>query len=308
MVVGNFSGIYNATGTGGDMAKGHVLLNLLVIYEILYSAAVGTSAMDNEEEAIFSLLDPCTPLLEALVIQSFSFIFQLGTKWCGPGDLAKNYRDLGQLSKEDRCCRKHDLCPEQITRGQCMKGLCNSSPFTRSHCECDEHFRRCLQSLKTPAADTIGALYFNIGSNTCFAESRDGTLNSAGRTSETQSESERKDLEVWRKTRAAPSFKSVTRRKTSECSRKQICLYKYYAQQPYVEATERRLAVPAAEKGSQQKRRSSRQSKYTDDQISTIDRAQRDRQTEKEDPPAETISTFLYHLLRTTGVLLPKGL
>ncbi|KAL3857949.1 hypothetical protein ACJMK2_012574, partial [Sinanodonta woodiana] len=34
-----------------------------------------------------------------------------GTKWCGKGDLAKCYDDLGPDQETDSCCRDHDCCP-----------------------------------------------------------------------------------------------------------------------------------------------------------------------------------------------------
>ncbi|XP_011687254.1 PREDICTED: uncharacterized protein LOC105449644 isoform X1 [Wasmannia auropunctata] len=95
-----------------------------------------------------------------------------GTKWCGPGDVAKSYDDLGQHSAEDSCCREHDHCPFTIAPQQCIHGICNSSPFTRSHCDCDAKFRRCLQNLNTEVANTLGALFFNVIQVTCFRERR----------------------------------------------------------------------------------------------------------------------------------------
>ncbi|CAH0548740.1 unnamed protein product [Brassicogethes aeneus] len=75
-----------------------------------------------------------------------------GTKWCGPGTTAKNHSDLGYHAKEDACCRDHDNCPENLLRGQCKQGICNNSAFTRSHCDCDATFRRCLQETNTETA------------------------------------------------------------------------------------------------------------------------------------------------------------
>ncbi|PNF24305.1 Phospholipase A2 isozymes PA3A/PA3B/PA5 [Cryptotermes secundus] len=53
------------------------------------------------------------------------------TKWCGPGNVALDYDDLGAYTEEDKCCRDHDHCPDQLEPGQCLYGLCNNSPFTR---------------------------------------------------------------------------------------------------------------------------------------------------------------------------------
>ncbi|XP_015520383.1 acidic phospholipase A2 PA4 [Neodiprion virginianus] len=95
-----------------------------------------------------------------------------GTKWCGPGNIANSYDDLGQHAAEDACCREHDNCPLTIGPQQCKDGICNNSPITRSHCDCDAKFRRCLQSLNTEVANTLGALFFNVVQVTCFKERR----------------------------------------------------------------------------------------------------------------------------------------
>ena len=34
----------------------------------------------------------------------------LGTKWCGFGNTAEDYDDLGTNTEIDKCCRKHDQC------------------------------------------------------------------------------------------------------------------------------------------------------------------------------------------------------
>ncbi|XP_017884610.1 acidic phospholipase A2 PA4 isoform X2 [Ceratina calcarata] len=95
-----------------------------------------------------------------------------GTKWCGPGTLATSYDDLGQHRGEDICCREHDHCPITIPPNTCMNGICNNAPFTRSHCDCDAKFRRCLQNLNSEVANTLGALFFNVVQVTCFKERR----------------------------------------------------------------------------------------------------------------------------------------
>ncbi|XP_074109440.1 group 3 secretory phospholipase A2 isoform X1 [Cotesia typhae] len=95
-----------------------------------------------------------------------------GTKWCGPGTLATSYNDLGHHAAEDACCREHDHCPVVINPNQCLNSICNNAPFTRSHCDCDAKFRRCLQNLNTEVANTLGALFFNVIQVTCFKERR----------------------------------------------------------------------------------------------------------------------------------------
>ncbi|EEB16948.1 Phospholipase A2, putative [Pediculus humanus corporis] len=94
------------------------------------------------------------------------------TKWCGTGNVANSYNDLGIWVKEDRCCREHDHCPIQLEPGQCRNGICNFSPFTRSHCDCDNAFRRCLEKTKSNIANIIGSIYFNVAQGTCISERR----------------------------------------------------------------------------------------------------------------------------------------
>lgn len=93
-----------------------------------------------------------------------------GTKWCGPGTAATSYDDLGPHAREDRCCREHDMCPDVLNVGDCRRGLCNRGTFTRSHCDCDARFRRCLQAANTETANTLGAIFYNVVQVTCFQE------------------------------------------------------------------------------------------------------------------------------------------
>lgn len=58
-------------------------------------------------------------------------LYLIGTKWCGPGNIAKNYSDLGIYHEEDICCREHDHCTRTLETGQCFFNLCNTSPYTR---------------------------------------------------------------------------------------------------------------------------------------------------------------------------------
>lgn len=58
-------------------------------------------------------------------------ILFLGTKWCGPGNVAHNKADLGASADTDKCCRSHDMCPQSIAAGKTKYGLKNSGLFTR---------------------------------------------------------------------------------------------------------------------------------------------------------------------------------
>lgn len=55
----------------------------------------------------------------------------VGTKWCGLGDIAKNYFDIGRLWHVDVCCRAHDHCPYRMKALRYGYGLLNLSFYTR---------------------------------------------------------------------------------------------------------------------------------------------------------------------------------
>merc|ERR1711973_185341 len=100
---------------------------------------------------------------------SIELIFP-GTKWCGAGDIAAHVWDLGTHHKTDRCCREHDFCFDVMPPRTCKYGLCNNSLFTKSHCECDDKFRRCLMNTREPASISVGLMFFDVGALGCFQE------------------------------------------------------------------------------------------------------------------------------------------
>lgn len=55
----------------------------------------------------------------------------LGTLWCGDGDIATKYQDLGYHKLTDACCRGHDNCEDFIPAGEEKYGLQNTGLFTR---------------------------------------------------------------------------------------------------------------------------------------------------------------------------------
>ncbi|CAK1590150.1 unnamed protein product [Parnassius mnemosyne] len=91
-----------------------------------------------------------------------------GTKWCGPGNDASNYDDLGTEVETDKCCRQHDYCTDIIQAGETKYNLTNESFFARLHCSCDDTFRQCLQSANTSTSNKIGITYFNAIGTKCY--------------------------------------------------------------------------------------------------------------------------------------------
>lgn len=91
-----------------------------------------------------------------------------GTKWCGAGDVAANYDDLGTDKNTDMCCREHDHCPQSIKAGKSKYGLENKDTYTKSSCECDDAFYTCLQNVRSFLGDQVGRTYFNVLQSQCF--------------------------------------------------------------------------------------------------------------------------------------------
>lgn len=96
-----------------------------------------------------------------------------GTKWCGTGDIADHYHDLGQ-DDADRCCRAHDLCPVKV-RGYAKRyNITNMSYYTKSHCQCDERLFECLKTTTGPTSHILGNVYFNLLQVPCVEDLPDG--------------------------------------------------------------------------------------------------------------------------------------
>uniref|UniRef100_A0A672HSB3 phospholipase A2 n=1 Tax=Salarias fasciatus TaxID=181472 RepID=A0A672HSB3_SALFA len=91
-----------------------------------------------------------------------------GTLWCGSGNKAPSYEDLGVFSATDRCCREHDQCEDTILSFHSQYGVFNANIFTMSHCDCDNRFRRCLKDANDSMADVVGYTFFNLLKMHCF--------------------------------------------------------------------------------------------------------------------------------------------
>ncbi|KAM9734552.1 group 3 secretory phospholipase A2 isoform 1-T1 [Menidia menidia] len=95
-----------------------------------------------------------------------------GTLWCGSGNKAPSYADLGVFSDTDGCCREHDQCQNTILSFHSGFGVFNSNIFTMSHCDCDHRFRSCLRAANDSIADVVGYTFFNLLKMHCFTFSR----------------------------------------------------------------------------------------------------------------------------------------
>ncbi|XP_035807123.2 group 3 secretory phospholipase A2 isoform X2 [Amphiprion ocellaris] len=91
-----------------------------------------------------------------------------GTLWCGSGNKAPSYADLGVFSDTDSCCREHDQCKHTILSFHSQFGVFNTNIFTMSHCDCDNKFRSCLKEANDSIADVVGYTFFNLLKMNCF--------------------------------------------------------------------------------------------------------------------------------------------
>ncbi|KAJ2940191.1 hypothetical protein O0L34_g11757 [Tuta absoluta] len=106
---------------------------------------------------------------EVMIQERINLIFP-GTKWCGPGNVADNFDDLGPAKETDKCCRAHDNCPEVIEPGQTWRNLTNEAFYSRLSCACDYEFRDCLHKVNSRTSTIIGKMYFNTIGTQCFRE------------------------------------------------------------------------------------------------------------------------------------------
>uniref|UniRef100_A0A8C3A024 phospholipase A2 n=1 Tax=Cyclopterus lumpus TaxID=8103 RepID=A0A8C3A024_CYCLU len=91
-----------------------------------------------------------------------------GTLWCGSGNKAPSYADLGVFADTDSCCREHDQCKHTILSFHSQFGVFNSNIFTMSHCDCDSKFHRCLAEADDRISEVVGYTFFNLLKMHCF--------------------------------------------------------------------------------------------------------------------------------------------
>ncbi|CAG0914533.1 unnamed protein product [Notodromas monacha] len=102
----------------------------------------------------------------------FPYTIFPGTKWCGEGNVAENFYDLGHFNELDKCCREHDFCADYINPRSTRRiydDLLNIDVVaTGYHCDCDNRFMNCLKHAEAPEADMFGVEYFTHRRKRCF--------------------------------------------------------------------------------------------------------------------------------------------
>ncbi|XP_034995531.2 protein PROCA1 [Zootoca vivipara] len=91
-----------------------------------------------------------------------------GTLWCGAGNIAESYEELGTHRETDRCCREHDHCQHVIHPFTYKYGYRNFRWHTISHCDCDNRLKACLRAVNDTTSRVVGQAFFNVIQVPCF--------------------------------------------------------------------------------------------------------------------------------------------
>uniref|UniRef100_A0A1A7WAQ9 phospholipase A2 n=1 Tax=Iconisemion striatum TaxID=60296 RepID=A0A1A7WAQ9_9TELE len=91
-----------------------------------------------------------------------------GTLWCGAGNMADNFNQLGEFAETDSCCRTHDHCPNVIHAFSSNYGYTNFKWHSICHCDCDEALKACLRKVNDTSSRVVGQAFFNVIGVPCF--------------------------------------------------------------------------------------------------------------------------------------------
>ncbi|XP_016321044.1 uncharacterized protein LOC107672398 [Sinocyclocheilus anshuiensis] len=91
-----------------------------------------------------------------------------GTLWCGAGNIADHYDQLGEFEETDQCCRVHDHCPYVIHAFSSNYGYTNFKWHSLSHCDCDNALKECLRLVNDTSSRVVGQAFFNVIEVPCF--------------------------------------------------------------------------------------------------------------------------------------------
>ncbi|KAF1394247.1 hypothetical protein PFLUV_G00024560 [Perca fluviatilis] len=91
-----------------------------------------------------------------------------GTLWCGAGNMADHYDQLGEFAETDSCCRIHDHCPHVIHAFSSNYGHTNFKWHSICHCDCDNALKSCLRKVNDTSSRVVGQAFFNVIGVPCF--------------------------------------------------------------------------------------------------------------------------------------------
>ncbi|XP_028275849.1 uncharacterized protein proca1 [Parambassis ranga] len=91
-----------------------------------------------------------------------------GTLWCGAGNMADTYDQLGEFADTDSCCRTHDHCSHVIHAFSTNYGYTNFKWYPICHCDCDNAMKACLRKVNDTSSRVVGQAFFNVIGVPCF--------------------------------------------------------------------------------------------------------------------------------------------
>uniref|UniRef100_T1INX7 Phospholipase A2 n=1 Tax=Strigamia maritima TaxID=126957 RepID=T1INX7_STRMM len=159
-----------------EKTKCYVFGDKKIIQDILKKVAAASQIINLDSNKMNLIINYCnqieidafySPKMQKSSILSRAIIFP-GTKWCGDGNSAANYNDLGLFKEADMCCRDHDHCPDVIHVGETKHELYNKHLGSLSHCDCDDQFYNCLKSKSDKSSKKMGKLFFDVLGQPCF--------------------------------------------------------------------------------------------------------------------------------------------
>ncbi|XP_053313045.1 protein PROCA1 [Spea bombifrons] len=118
-------------------------------------------------QSVFSPWDKANTIERHLHRAKRGFTYP-GTLWCGSGNIAESFDDLGEHKETDTCCRTHDQCEHVIHPFSYNYGYRNMRWHTISHCQCDAKFKECLRKVNNTASRVVGQAFFNVIQVPCF--------------------------------------------------------------------------------------------------------------------------------------------
>ncbi|XP_032362510.1 uncharacterized protein proca1 [Etheostoma spectabile] len=110
--------------------------------------------------------DPALP--EKVLKRSKRGFTYPGTLWCGAGNMADHYNQLGEFEETDSCCRVHDHCPHVIHAFSSNYGHTNFKWHSICHCDCDNALKSCLRKVNDTSSRVVGQAFFNVIGVPCF--------------------------------------------------------------------------------------------------------------------------------------------
>ncbi|CAN8013417.1 unnamed protein product, partial [Ixodes persulcatus] len=173
------AGLVNLTKVSvAELAEELVKMNLIDTVLNVIPEDMLTKVTKDEMQYFLDLCDnrdqnvpqgPIKSIFDFIGTTLKSLLIFPGTKWCGAGDVAKNYDDLGRESVTDMCCRDHDHATDSLAPFETEHGVTNVMLYTMTNCQDDCKFYNCLLEVNSLAGNAMGTIFFDTLRTNCFA-------------------------------------------------------------------------------------------------------------------------------------------